>query len=64
MEGTLNQLDILVDLETRHDDLLRRLDDLDRRVAAVLAEWQPGRPDAPAATSPAGATALQANASE
>lgn len=43
MDGTPHQLDILVDLEARHDDLLRRLEELDKRVEKVLAEWQPAR---------------------
>jgi hypothetical protein len=43
MDGTIGQLDLLLDLEARHDDLLRRLDELDQRVSLVLAEWQPGR---------------------
>lgn len=30
---------VLADLESRHDDLLRRLDDLEKRVQEVLAEY-------------------------
>jgi hypothetical protein len=59
MDGTPHQLDILVDLEARHDDLLRRLEELDKRVEKVLAEWQPARkpdptlaPNAPQPTLP------------
>lgn len=48
MDGSVSQLDLLVDLESRHDDLLRRLDELDKRVSQVLAEWQPTRPQSPA----------------
>lgn len=48
MDGTPHQLDILVDLEARHDDLLRRLEELDKRVEKVLAEWQPARKPDPA----------------
>lgn len=43
MDDTANRLDILLDLEARHDDLLRRLEELDKRVEKVLAEWQPAR---------------------
>lgn len=43
MDDTANRLDILLDLEARHDDLLRRLEELDKRVEKVLAEWQPPR---------------------
>lgn len=32
------QLDLLLDLEARHDDLLSRLEELDQRVAKTLAE--------------------------
>ncbi len=35
------QLQMLLDLDARHDDLLRRLDELDRRINAVLAEYAP-----------------------
>ena len=33
-------LDLLLDLEARHDDLLVRLEELDKRVARVLADCQ------------------------
>lgn len=32
------QLEALLDLEARHEDLLERLDELDQRVEAVLRE--------------------------
>jgi hypothetical protein len=32
-----------MDLETRHDDLLSRLDELDKRVAKTLAECMTSR---------------------
>ena len=38
MQSRLGQLQALVDLEARHDDLLRQLDALDRRVEQVLKE--------------------------
>ena len=41
MEDETTQLNVLLELETRHDDLLQRLDELDRRVERVLKECQP-----------------------
>jgi hypothetical protein len=38
MENDANHLDTLFDLETQHDDLLRRLAELDRQVEDVLRE--------------------------
>jgi hypothetical protein len=32
------QIELLLDLETRHDELLMRLEELDQRVAKTLAE--------------------------
>lgn len=40
------QLEALLDLEARHDELLEKLDALDRRVETVLAECLRGRPEA------------------
>ena len=40
MDTSTAQLDLLIDLETRHDDLLLQLDELDKRVERVLAEYQ------------------------
>jgi tetrahydromethanopterin S-methyltransferase subunit G len=37
------QLETLLDLEARHEDLLQRLDELDRRVEKVLGECLRGR---------------------
>jgi len=37
------QLELLLDLETRHDDLLSRLEELDKRVAKTLAECMVSR---------------------
>ncbi len=39
MEEYGNELKLLVELEQRHDDLLRQLDELDKRVEAVLVLW-------------------------
>jgi hypothetical protein len=33
------QLALLLELERRHDDVLDQLDELEQRVAKVLAEW-------------------------
>ncbi|MEN6457761.1 MAG: hypothetical protein ABFC63_02425 [Thermoguttaceae bacterium] len=38
-----SQLDLLMDMEARHDDLMLRLEELDRRVERTLAEWQQHR---------------------
>jgi hypothetical protein len=40
MDSCTAQLDLLMDLEARHEDLLVRLDELDKRVAKTLAECQ------------------------
>ncbi len=31
--------DTMVRLDAQHDELLRRIDELDRKIAATLAEW-------------------------
>lgn len=41
MDAVTTQLDALLDLEARHDDLLDRLEELDKRVERVLSECQP-----------------------
>ncbi|MBN2477622.1 MAG: hypothetical protein JXB62_23645 [Pirellulales bacterium] len=45
MDDGCSQLNLLLDLETRHEDLLERLDELDKRVAQVLRQCQPARKD-------------------
>jgi len=40
MDPAVEQLQLVLDLEARHDELLDRLDELDKRVARVLAECQ------------------------
>jgi hypothetical protein len=40
-----SEVDCLMDLERRHDDLLRRLEELQQRVERVLADWSSGRTD-------------------
>ena len=37
------QFEALLDLESRHEELLDRLDELDRRVERVLGEFLQGR---------------------
>ena len=39
MDALTHQLKALLDLEARHDDLLKRLDELDKRVEQVLAQF-------------------------
>ncbi len=39
MEKHADELKLLVELDQRHDDLLRELDKLDREVEAVLVHW-------------------------
>ena len=46
MQSRNPQLDTLLELETRHEDLLRRLDELDKKVEKVLKECQGGRTEA------------------
>jgi len=48
MERPTAYLEAIIDLETRHDDLLQQLDDLDKRVERVLAEWIKHEPAAAA----------------
>ena len=31
--------DLMVRLDAQHDELLQRIDELDRKIAATLAEW-------------------------
>lgn len=44
MDPSPGQLEQLLDLDARHDDLLKRLDELDRRVRTVLSEYQVSEP--------------------
>lgn len=39
MEKYADELKLLVELDDRHDELLRELDDLDKQVESVLAFW-------------------------
>ena len=38
-EKYADELRLLVELDQRHDELLRDLDDLDKQVEAILALW-------------------------
>ena len=38
--STSTSFDLLIELESRHDELLLRLDELDKRVEKTLAECQ------------------------
>jgi hypothetical protein len=38
------RLDLLLDLEARHEKLIAQLDELNIRVERALAEWQPRGP--------------------
>lgn len=40
MDATVEQVQTLLELEARHDELLARLAELDERVARVLAQCQ------------------------
>ncbi len=42
MENYVAELALLADLDERHDDLLERLDELDKRIEGVLQRWQGG----------------------
>jgi hypothetical protein len=53
MDSASATLDLLIDLESRHDELLMRLDELDKRVQNVLTDWQAPRPSAnPSSSGP------------
>jgi hypothetical protein len=39
VDPAAEQLQFLLDLDARHDDLLQRLDELEQRIAGVLAEY-------------------------
>ena len=54
MDGSVEQLRLVLDLEARHDDLLDRLAELDKRVLRVLEECQRLAKGASEPASPAG----------
>ena len=39
MDTQTPQVSLLMDLEARHDELMCRLDELDKRVQQTLSEW-------------------------
>jgi uncharacterized protein YukE len=43
MTETPSSLDTLMELESRHDELLDQLANLDQEVEQVLRQWQGGR---------------------
>ncbi len=43
MDNLASQLATLLDLDARHDALLRQASDLDRRVERTLTEWTRGK---------------------
>ena len=51
MDAAVEQLQTLLDLEARHDELLDRLAELDQRVAGVLSRCQASIPAAQATPS-------------
>ncbi len=51
MDTRAAQLDLLLDLEARHDDLMLRLEELDQRVERTLVEWQRYRAGATGSSS-------------
>ncbi|MEN6405075.1 MAG: hypothetical protein ABFC77_01260 [Thermoguttaceae bacterium] len=56
-------LNLLLDLEARHEDLLARLDELDKRVEKTLAECQAFRV-APTTAASDAATAVMSAAAQ
>jgi hypothetical protein len=45
--------ELLASLEARQDEVLRQLDDLNRRIEQTLGQWMPRREDRAAATAAA-----------
>ncbi len=43
MDDSNRQLQTLVELDIRHDELLEKLHELDHRVTEALSEWTAGR---------------------
>jgi prefoldin subunit 5 len=44
MDKTPHPVELLADLETRQEQVLARLEELDRRIETVLAQWQAAKP--------------------
>jgi len=45
MTESASPIDTLLDLESRHEELLDQLAELDQQVEQVLRQWQGGRAD-------------------
>ncbi|NLX98684.1 MAG: hypothetical protein GXY83_21195 [Rhodopirellula sp.] len=43
MDDAYRQFQTLLELDARHDELLDQLDELDKQVGCVLAEWTANR---------------------
>ncbi len=56
MSTHAQHLDLILDLEARHDDLIQRLDDLDQRTAKVLSDCMAIRQPVPGAVPAAEST--------
>ena len=57
MDESARQLQILLELDARHDDLLQRLDALDKQVVQVLSKYTTDRStQAPSPDSATGST--------
>ncbi len=52
MDESARQLQALLDLDARHDDLLQRLDELDDRVSQVLSQCLKERNPQAGSTAP------------
>ena len=52
MDTATEQLEKLLDLDARHDELLRQLDELDQRVEQTLKQFQPSAAEPDAADEP------------
>jgi hypothetical protein len=61
MDQNTAQFDLLIDLEARHEDLLVRLDELDKRVEKTLAECQRYRFEPRENSQDAGSVSRQAS---
>jgi len=51
MTESASPIDTLLDLESRHEELLDQLAELDQQVEQVLRQWQSGREEGTAAQS-------------
>lgn len=63
MESVITHLQTIADLEARHDDLLRRLEELDARVERVLGDCVAVRQSSPGEAETAAVTRENADSS-